>query len=347
MAEPEPGLYRDELGFLNPWPPEIITQYETEVLAKEGRLKDSWLKYIEGAGGIDKVDIRSSQFKKMVRSGIPSALRPLIWGKITGVSEKLCESPDVYNSMRQLRDAVPANVKRVISIDVPRTFTGATGFTSEKLESVLLAFALARPDIGYCQSLNYIAAVLIAVVGEEPGFWMLCTIVDKYLPPNYYCQNMEGFQVDLMMMESLFCERVPEIARHAQRLKHEWMLTVSGWMLTLFANSFPVVTVVRIWDSFLLEGAKVIFRVSIAFMRLYYNDIISTEQRATLNRRLAQIQAETVLQDRLMELSFKIKAFSRKHLVDMRTAARDRLKGAKETKHITRTIQALLGQLNM
>ena len=339
--------YRDELGFLNMWSPELIAKYETDVLAKEEKLKQTWMKYLSSEGGMENIDIHSVTFKKMVRGGIPSALRPLVWGKITGVSDQMCDSPDVYKRMREAEQTVPERVRRVISIDVPRTFVGATGFTSKQLEHVLLAFAVARPDIGYCQSLNYIAAVLTAVVGEEPAFWMLCAIVDKYLPENYYCRGMEGFRVDLLMMESLFCERVPGIARHATRLNHEWMVSVSGWILTLFSNSFPITTVVRIWDSFLLEGSKVIFRVGIAFLRLYRNDIIASEARKQLNDYLARIQLATIDQDKLMELSFNIKMFSRKHLAAMRVNARKQLKGEKETKRLSKTIQSLLGQLNM
>jgi len=36
------------------------------------------------------------------------------------------------------------------------------------------------------------------------------------------------------------------------------------WLLTIFAYSFPFPAVARIWDAFLFEGWKVVFRVALA-----------------------------------------------------------------------------------
>lgn len=39
-----------------------------------------------------------------------------------------------------------------------------------------------------------------------------------------------------------------------------------GWFLTGFVGKFPFALVTRIWDSFLLEGWKVFFRVGLALL---------------------------------------------------------------------------------
>ena len=44
----------------------------------------------------------------------------------------------------------------------------------------------------------------------------------------------------------------------------------SKWFMTLFVYDFPFCTLVRIWDIFLFEGWKIIYRVGLALLKLEY-----------------------------------------------------------------------------
>jgi hypothetical protein len=64
-----------------------------------------------------------------------------------------------------------------IDKDVNRTFGSVKGLrvpqqeALESLRRVLIAYAAHNPGIGYTQSMNFIAAVLLLVVDEETAFW--------------------------------------------------------------------------------------------------------------------------------------------------------------------------------
>ena len=68
--------------------------------------------------------------------------------------------------------------------DLPRTFPSnewmATAEGQAALGRVLLAFSVHRPAIGYCQSMNYIAALLLVAMekDEENAFWVLVSLID-------------------------------------------------------------------------------------------------------------------------------------------------------------------------
>ncbi len=47
-----------------------------------------------------------------------------------------------------------------------------------------------------------------------------------------------------------------------------WRLC-SQWFITIFTYNFPFAAVVRIWDAFLLEGWKVVFRVALSLLKLH------------------------------------------------------------------------------
>lgn len=67
---------------------------------------------------------------------------------------------------------------------MPRTFPANPFIQSADgqaaLRRVLLAFAQHKQDVGYCQGLNYVAALLLLAMGrdEEKAFWLLASLID-------------------------------------------------------------------------------------------------------------------------------------------------------------------------
>ena len=307
-----------------------------------------WAEYFDSIGGFEKIDVSDSRFKKMVRNGIPSVFRTQVWCKLTKVDEKMNHRNDFYIHASKCREAIPSSVIDVIEKDIPRTFTGAIGFKDYQLRNVLYAFALLHPEIGYCQSMNFLAAVLIACCGEEPAFWILCALIEDYLPSDYYVSGMKGFCIDLKLIEILINERTPDIAKLSTKLHHEWMMTTSGWLLTLFSNSFPIPTVMRIWDSLFLEGPKIVYRVSIAFLRIVQDSVIHLNNLSLFSKTLSDLQNQILDQDKLMEVSFSIKAFSRNHLIELRDRAKRIVEGnTSESEKAGFALHSLFGQFNL
>ena len=49
-----------------------------------------------------------------------------------------------------------------------------------KLGNVLLSLAYIRPEINYCQGMNFVAGALIEFFGEELAFWIFIILLDNY-----------------------------------------------------------------------------------------------------------------------------------------------------------------------
>ena len=68
--------------------------------------------------------------------------------------------------------------------DLARTFPGnawmCTGEGQAALRRVLLAFSAQNPRVGYCQSMNFLAAALLLALdrAEEKAFWVLVCLID-------------------------------------------------------------------------------------------------------------------------------------------------------------------------
>ena len=70
-----------------------------------------------------------------------------------------------------------------------------------------------------------------------------------------------------MHVFSVLCrERLPRLAAHFEREGVDHAMYASQWFITIFAYSFPFDLVTRVWDMFLLEGWKAVYRVALAVL---------------------------------------------------------------------------------
>lgn len=123
----------------------------------------------------------------------------------------------------------------------------------QALRRLLAAFSVYSPAIGYCQSLNYIAGLLLLFMDEEDAFWTFTVIVHDILPPNIYDVTMEGANIDQTVLMKLISERFPRIWNRIGGGKTFELceqsdgnglpttsLVTSHWFLTLYINILPI-----------------------------------------------------------------------------------------------------------
>lgn len=138
--------------------------------------------------------------------------------------------------------------------DLPRTFCDRpeVARSSAIIESVLMEYAAVDPDVGYCQGMNCVAAVVStqfpdpteafthfnAIVRGIRGLWL----------PGFplFLTGMDAF-------EALYRKRLPELYSHfnEQSLTFD-MFLLDAW-LTLFSRWLPFVL---LWDAFELIEAE-------------------------------------------------------------------------------------------
>ena len=96
----------------------------------------------------------------VLQGGVPVAYRPIVWWELSGGHAKAAlHPPGYYQSL--LATPPTAEAAYAISKDLDRTFPGHAFFESKagvaSLQRLLSAFSVHNPDIGYCQSLNFVA----------------------------------------------------------------------------------------------------------------------------------------------------------------------------------------------
>merc|ERR1711988_247645 len=76
-------------------------------------------------------------------------------------------------------------------------------------------------------------------------------------------------------MEGLFRPTLPLLNKHLVQQGVEPTMYASQWFMTVCIYNFPFSTVVRVWDIFLAEGVKIIFRIALALLKLNQEVLLS------------------------------------------------------------------------
>ncbi|KAL3781981.1 hypothetical protein ACHAW5_006071 [Stephanodiscus triporus] len=153
------------------------------------------------------------------------------------------------------------------------------------LRRVLRAYSMYDTDVGYCQGMNFIAAMFLTFLSEEESFWLLVVVMNEepYKLRDMFGKDMAGSHEVLYIAEKLLAQFLPKLARQMEEEMIHVSMFVTPWLLTVYTSTFPFDLVVRVWDSFLVEGWKVVYRVMLSLLTHASKDIAELSFEQILN----------------------------------------------------------------
>ena len=150
------------------------------------------------------------------------------------------------------------------------------------LKNILLAYSIRNPRVGYCQSMNFLCAMLLMYLDEEQAFWVLSSLVEVLLYRDYYTPSMIGSRVDLLTFQSCLAWKLPRVFSHLRSLDVILEPILCSWFLCMYLNVLSLETVQRIWDSFFFEGNVILFRIGLAIFKVLEQKILASQDIAAL-----------------------------------------------------------------
>lgn len=309
-AQQHPGQIAEEI------PNDVLRQREAKWL----EMLNSWDKWMAK---------KHKKVKERCQKGIPPSLRGRAWLYLTGGKVRREQNQGKFEEL----DNQPGDPKWVdiIERDLHRQFpfhemfSARGGHGQQDLLRVLKAYTLHRPEEGYCQAQAPIAAVLLMHMPAEDAFWVLVQICEKYLP-GYYSTGLEAIQLDGEILYALLRKVSPVAHRHLKKHKMEPILYMTEWFMCAFSRTLPWASVLRVWDMFLCDGVKILFRVGLVLLKCMLGSQEKLKASQGLYETMELLRAirpqymqESFLVHEIIELVVSERDIEKEHLAQLRS----------------------------
>lgn len=197
---------------------------------------------------------------------------------------------------------------------------------------VLLSLFANNTSVDSCSS--FIAAMFLTFLSEEEAFWLLVVVMNEepYKLRELFGEDMAGTHEVLYIAEKLMHQFLPKLSQHMEAESIHISMFVTQWLLTVYTSTFPFELVSRVWDSFLVEGWKVVYRVMLALLEEASKDLMGLHFEQILNffRDFPQtVDGQTVMA-RSLKISLKRKHIQ-KHVNEWRRNAGDNEEHSKQS----------------
>ncbi|KAG1904536.1 rab-GTPase-TBC domain-containing protein [Suillus fuscotomentosus] len=240
----------------------------------------------DGGGNVESWGIKASKAHKLrqrVYKGIPDRWRRAAWevlmSRFSKSGRKSIEKLGNHYSQDLEK---PSSYDVQIDLDVPRTISGHImfhtryGLGQRCLFHVLHSFSLRCHQCGYVQGMGPIAATLLCYFEPEKVYAALSRLHDNYNMHTIFAPGFPGLLQAIYVQERIMESKMPDV--YAAFKKHMISTTsyATKWYITLFANSVPFQTQLRLWDAYLLEGEDLFVAVAISIVWVYRDHITSS-----------------------------------------------------------------------
>lgn len=253
---------------------------DSEIDVKVMRRRElKWIDMLRDDNWDDFMVNHYQKVRSRCRKGIPASMRPKAWFYLCGakyiMEEKIENQKENEASKFELLCNHTGDNKWTDDIekDLHRNFPNHELFGGrykqigqKELFHVLKAYSVYDPKVGYCQAQAPVAALLLMNMHTEHAFWCFVSICDRYLS-GYYSSGMEQIQLDGDILYGLLKKVSPAAYKHLKSQNVEPILYMTEWFLCAFTRTLPWPTVLRIWDMFMCEGIKVMFKVALVLLK--------------------------------------------------------------------------------
>ncbi|VDK53225.1 unnamed protein product [Anisakis simplex] len=171
----------------------------------------------------------------------------------------------------------------LIHLDVSRTFPTLGIFQQggpyyDLLLRLLGAYVCYRPDVGYVQSMSFVAAVfLLQMDSPYEAFVAFANLLNRPLQLAFFRLRQPEMTEYFIAYDQYFDQELHKLHTHFDELDVRPDLYLIEWVYTLYAKSLPLDVTCRVWDMFLRDGEEFLFKTALGILRLYERQLLEMD----------------------------------------------------------------------
>ncbi len=144
-------------------------------------------------------------------------------------------------------------------------------------------------------------------------------LTEHYFHREQFFPDLIGLQADQLVLKDLIEMKLPRLYHHFKFLEMDIEVVSFSWFATLFFNSVRLETLLRIWDCFLMDGRKFLFRVSLALLRQHEDLLLEQADALSAWRCLKLANMTLVAADQLIASAYQdFRPFPKRKLLDQK-----------------------------
>ncbi|XP_053671360.1 TBC1 domain family member 4 [Anopheles nili] len=259
-----------------------------EITVCDKRSAEQWDTLLDKSGG-PTTRANQALLYQAIKNGVPRSRRGEIWMYLAEQHAQHHPAPIDTTNFPNFNTPYHVLLKNLtehqhaIFIDLGRTFPDhkyykdALGVGQLSLFNLLKAYSILDPELGYCQGLGFICAVLLLHLEESDAFELLKHLMFRRQMRAKYLPDMKQFQLQLYQLSRLLKDHIPELYDWFDQHEISPTLYAAPWILTVFSSHFPLGFVVRVFDLLFLESFDVIFRCAIALLEAHKEPLLQRD----------------------------------------------------------------------
>ncbi|XP_006873231.1 PREDICTED: USP6 N-terminal-like protein [Chrysochloris asiatica] len=294
----------DRFGFLH----EEELPYHNAAVERQKHLEiertTKWLKMLKGWEKYKNTE----KFHRRIYKGIPLQLRGEVWALLLEIPKMKEETRDLYSKLKHRARGCSPDIRQ-IDLDVNRTFRDHImfrdryGVKQQSLFHVLAAYSLYNTEVGYCQGMSQITALLLMYMNEEDAFWALVKLFSgpKHAMHGFFVQGFPKLLRFQGHHEKILNKFLSKLKQHLDSQEIYTSFYTMKWFFQCFLDRTPFTLNLRIWDIYIFEGERVLTAMSYTILKLHKKHLMKLSMEE-----LVEFLQETLAKDFFFEDDFVI-----------------------------------------
>lgn len=294
----------DRFGFLH----EEELPYHNAAMERQKHLEiertTKWLKMLKGWEKYKNTE----KFHRRIYKGIPLQLRGEVWALLLEIPKMKEETRDLYNKLKHRARGCSPDIRQ-IDLDVNRTFRDHImfrdryGVKQQSLFHVLAAYSIYNTEVGYCQGMSQITALLLMYMNEEDAFWALVKLFSgpKHAMHGFFVQGFPKLLRFQEHHEKILNKFLSKLKQHLDSQEIYTSFYTMKWFFQCFLDRTPFTLNLRIWDIYIFEGERVLTAMSYTILKLHKKHLMKLSMEE-----LVEFLQETLAKDFFFEDDFVI-----------------------------------------
>ncbi|XP_041583455.1 uncharacterized protein LOC121474594 [Vulpes lagopus] len=136
---------------------------------------------------------------------------------------------------------------------------------------VLAAYSVYDTEVGYCQGMSEIAAVLLMFLPEEDAFWALAQLMvgDRHSMHGFFVPGFPKLLRFQSQNKRVLQRALPDLRKHMDEEQMSTGIYSPKWFMQCFLGRTPFSLTLKLWDAYILDGERVLTAMAYTILKVH------------------------------------------------------------------------------